>query len=376
MKAPAEDYLWWVEITTKLSKGESLPRGVVKEAAYRWATYISDPDHLAPTTAFWATFSTKGNLRGYTDDEIAGLMDGLEATKSLRFDLDKNLPIVDSMGSGGKTWKTFNISTGASLVASAAGAICLKSGGHAMTSNTGSQDVLQSLGINLCAPKELIYECLNQYRIGFTAVRDSYPWSEYFFFHLRPKPYSAVIFNLMTPFRFGIVGINPYDVERKLIGFANPQTEMIARAMAKRDMKWILVPCGFGPNPDILIDEFSVIGKTKVSELRDGRIHTYELNPEDVGLKTHPPESIAQGNSHEENARYLMDVFTGRERGGKRDAILFNAAAMLYLGEVAKDLEEGIGLSAEAIDEGKVVSLIEKVIIKTKGDIEKFRSYL
>lgn len=376
MKAPMEDYPWWMEVTTRLSKGETLPRETIKEAAYKWATYLSDPDCLAPTTAFWATFSTKGNLKGYTDDEIAGLMDGLEATKGMYFDLDRNLPIVDSMGSGGKTWKTFNISTGASLVASAAGAICLKSGGHAMTSNTGSQDVLQTIGINLHVPKEVIYECLHQCGIGFTTIKDSYPWSEYFFFQLRPKPYSPVVFNLMTPFRFGIVGINPYDVKRKLIGFANPQTEIIARAMAKRGMKWILVPCGFGPNSDILIDEFSVIGKTKVSELKSGEVYTYELNPEDVGLKTHPPEVIAQGSSHEENARYLMDVFTRRERGGKREAVLFNAAAMLYLGDVAKNLEEGVRLASEALDKGKVVSLIEKVILKTKGDIEKFRSYL
>ena len=175
-----------------------------------------------------------------------------------------------------------------------------------------------------------------------------------------------------------MAGLNPLDATRGVKGIPYPHLELetIVRVLYERGYERVLIPCGFGPTPELSIDEFSVVGKTKVCELREGQIRTYEVTSEDVGLKTHSPDEIAPGRTHEENARHLVAVISGRDRGGKRDAVLFNAAANLYVAGLAEDLRTGVELAAEAIDQGKVIELMEAVIVKTEGDVARFRAHL
>lgn len=373
--APLEDFGWWARINSRLSYGETLPRETIKEAVQKWLTYLDDPNYLAPTVGFWAAFSIKGNWKGYTEDEIAGVNDGVEAMKAFHYQLKRDKPIVDISGGGGDTLKTFNISSAASMVAAAAGAISPKPAGKAVTSRTGAADLAVALGFNISAPPEVVSECINEYGFAYQESASQYPFSDAFF-RLMGSPFAPTIAIFFTPFRMGILGINPFDVKRMVRGVSNPQTEIVAKSLAKMGCERVLVPCGFGPTSNMMFDEFSVVGKTMVSEIRQGQIKTYEMTPEEVGLKTYPPDEIVQGQTHEENARYLMGVISGRDKGGKRDVVLLNAAAVLYLAEIVEDLRAGVQLAAKTIDEGRVIALLEKVLLKTGGNLDKFKSYI
>lgn len=375
---PTEEYRWWAEVNGRLAAGETLSRGTVREALDRMLGHLEDPSYLVPILGFCAAFTTRGNWKGYTDEEIAGLADGIESLKAFRYPLREDRSLVFVMGSGGDTLKTFNISTGAAMVAAAAGAVAPKVGGPTVTSQTGSARVAEALGFNLKAPQELLMQAIEAYRFAFFRLNEQYPWIEAIE-AMRQLPFASAIFTFFSPLRIAVMaGLNPLDACRGVKGLPYPHLEMagIVRVLAERGYERALMACGLGPTPEISIDELSVVGSTKVCELRGGRIWNYTLVPEDVGLRTHAPSEISPGGSHEENAHHLVGVISGRDRGGRRDAVLLNAAASLYVAGVAEDLRAGVELAARAIDRGQVVELMEAVILKTQGDVGRFRAYL
>lgn len=365
---------WWAEVNSRLTHGEFLSRETVKEAVSTWLNNLGDPNYLAPTVGFWAAFTSRCYWKGYDLDELAGVSDGIEATKNFHYRPGTKGVLVDMTGGGTDTYKTFNISTAASMVAAAAGAISPKQGGPALTSKSGSMDVALAMGFNLMAKKEVYESCIEELGFAYPGLFEQFGWIEPMG-RMKPLPFASTIFCFLDPFRRGVIGINTFDVKRGVRGISLEDTEMLAKLLDKIGFEWAMVVCGYGPTPDMLMDEFSIIGKTKISELKKGTIKNYEISPEEVGLKIHPPETIAPAETHEENARHLVNSITGKDEA-KRDAVALNAAGMLYLGEVVKDLKEGVRKAMEAIKEGKVVKLIEKVLEKTGGDIERFRSYL
>lgn len=377
-RGPAKEFGWWAEVNGRLAAGEMLSRGTVREALERMLGNINDPSYLAPIVGFCAAFTTRGNWKGYTDEEIAGLAEGIESRKAFRYPLREDRSLVFVMGSGGDTLKTFNISTAAAMVAAAAGAVAPKVGGPTVTSQTGSARVAEALGFNLEAPQELLLQSVEAYRFAFFRLNEQYPWVEAIE-AMRQMPFASAIFTFFPPLRIAVMaGLNPLDASRGVKGLPYPHLEMagIVRVLSERGYERALMACGLGPTPEISIDELSVVGRTKICELRGGQVLNYELVPEDVRLRTHAPAEISPGRTHEENALHLVGVISGRDRGGRRDAVLLNAAANLYVAGVAEDLRAGVEMAARVIDQGRVVELMEAVILKTQGNVELFRAYL
>ena len=171
-KGPAEDYGWWSEVNGRLSAGETLSQRTVREAMEKMLGNIDNPAYLVPILGFCAAFTTRGNWKGYTDEEIAGLAEGIEFQKAFSYSLQGTDSLVFVMGSGGDSLKTFNISTGATMVSAAAGAVTPKVGGPTVTSKTGSARVAEALGFNLAAPRELLIQAIEEHRFAFFRLNE------------------------------------------------------------------------------------------------------------------------------------------------------------------------------------------------------------
>lgn len=260
--------------------------------------------------------------------------------------------VMDTCGTGGDGGGTFNISTAAALVAAGAGAVVAKHGNRSVSSRCGSADVLEKLGLDLAAPPEIMEEALNSVGLTFMfapmfhgAVRHVMP--------VRGQLGIRSIFNMLGPLT------NPAGAARQLIGVYAPElTEMFAEALLRLGARRAMVVHGHDG-----MDEITLTGPTRVSELRDGRVVTYDLELVTLGLEPVDPAALAGGDA-EDNARIITSVLDG-ESGPCRDIVRLNAAAALVVGGLAPDLAGGWRLAGEALDSGaaraKLRSLVDFV---------------
>ncbi|MEX2642332.1 MAG: anthranilate phosphoribosyltransferase, partial [Acetobacterales bacterium] len=265
-------------------------------------------------------------VRGETVDEITG---AARTMRARALSMQAPAGAIDTCGTGGDASGTWNISTAAALVAAGAGVPVAKHGNRAMSSKSGSADVLVSLGVNIDADMELVKRCLWDARIGFlmaprhhSAMRHVGP--------VRMELGTRTIFNLLGPLA------NPAGTTRQLCGvfsfeWVKPLAEVLLRLGAER--AWI-VHGGDG------LDELTTTGTSAVAEVRDGKVSTFEVTPEDAGLPRAKPEQLKGGDAHT-NAGALRAVLGG-EPGPYRDIVLLNAAAALVVAGKAADLKEGV----------------------------------
>ena len=299
------------------------------------------------TSAQIGGFLVALRLKGETADEIAGCAEGMrDHVVPVR---PRATDLVDTAGTGGDGGKTFNISTAAALVAAAAGAHVAKHGNRSVSSQTGSADVLESLGFNLELPPERIAESIDELGFGFMFAPTHHPAMKHAA-PVRRELAARTVFNVLGPLT------NPAGARAQVVGVYSPllvQTlaDVLARLGAHRAF---VVHGAYG------VDELSPAGSNLLCEVVDGTVRRREIDPLEFGVPRCDPDELRGGNPAE-NARHIHEVFEGAN-GGRRSAILLNAAGAIAAGGHARDLKEGLGLATEALDSGAAATRLEELI--------------
>jgi anthranilate phosphoribosyltransferase len=283
--------------------------------------------------------------KGETPDEIAGCAEAMRA--HVLAVTPKREDLVDTAGTGGDGAHTINISTAAALVAAAAGAAVAKHGNRAVSSACGSADVLEALGFSLDLDPERISRSIDELGFGFLFAPQHHPAMRHAA-PVRVELATRTVFNILGPLT------NPAGARAQVVGvYSPPLVRTIAEVLARLGAKRAFVVHGAGG-----IDELSPAGTNLVAEVAEGAVHERELDPE-AELNV-PRCGIAElkGGSPAENARAIRDVFDGAN-GGRRNAILLNAAGAIAAGGHAADLREGLELARGAIDSGAAAERLE-----------------
>jgi anthranilate phosphoribosyltransferase len=286
--------------------------------------------------------------KGETPDEIAGCAEAMRRhvlpVRPRRDDL------VDTAGTGGDGARTINISTAAALVAAAAGAAVAKHGNRAVSSACGSADVLESLGLQLEQEPDRIARSIDELGFGFLFAPSHHPAMRHAA-AVRKELATRTVFNVLGPLT------NPAGARAQVVGVYSPQlVRTIAEVLARLGARHAYVVHGAGG-----IDELSPVGPNLVCEVVEGSVQERELDPEaELGIPRCSVEEL-RGGTPEENAAAIRSVLTGGN-GGRRNAILLNAAGAIAAGGHAADLREGFELAREAVDSGAAAERLERVI--------------
>lgn len=289
------------------------------------------------TPAQIAGLLTALRMKGETVEEIAGFA-RIMREKAIRI-TPRCAPLVDTCGTGGAARKTFNVSTASALVVAAAGGFVAKHGNRAASSQSGSADVLEALGVHLLITPPQVQACIETVGIGFLFAQHFHPAMKYAA-PVRRELGIRTLFNVLGPLT------NPAGAPYQNMGVFDPErTETLARVLGMLGTQRAYVVHGL-----IGLDEWSTVGPTRVSELRDGQVTTYEVTPAELGVQEATLEELAGGNA-QENARCIAAILHG-QAGAKRDLVLLNAAAALVVSGIAGDLRDGMQRAACAIDSG------------------------
>jgi anthranilate phosphoribosyltransferase len=312
----------------------------------------------AATNAQVAAFLTALRMKGETVEELIGFAQVMRQ-KAVRIRVhddevaaltgtDREM-LIDTCGTGGDATGTFNVSTATAFVVAGAGLKVAKHGNRSVSSLCGSADVVETLGINLELTPPKVARCIEEVGIGFlyapllhTAMKHVMP--------VRREMAIRTVFNMLGPLT------NPASANAQVIGvYSVALTEPLARVLAELGTIRAFVVHGADN-----LDEISNTGESRVAEVREGLVRSYTVRPEDFGL---PRATIGElmGGDREENARIIGAILAG-EAGPKRDIVLMNAAAALVAGGKARDLKEGVGLAAQAIDSGAALRKLEALV--------------
>jgi anthranilate phosphoribosyltransferase len=301
------------------------------------------------TDAQIAALITALRMKGETPDEISGcaavMREKAVAVKP------KAIGVVDTCGTGGDMSGTFNISTTAAFVVAGAGVPVAKHGNRSVSSSCGSADLLEALGVNLGIAPETVAAAIDEVGIGFLFAPALHLAMKY---AIGPRKQIGIrtIFNVLGPLT------NPAGAEYQVLGvYSRDLTETIAEVLLSLGTKHALVVHGDG------LDEITTTGRTKISEVNNGEISTYEIDPEDLGLPLVNREALA-GGSVERNVEITRAVLAG-EPGPARDIVMVNASAALVAAEKAADLRAGIELAAESLDSGRAAKKLTELIAFT-----------
>ncbi|MCR4683931.1 MAG: anthranilate phosphoribosyltransferase [Lachnospiraceae bacterium] len=295
--------------------------------------------------AFLAALSTK-SARAETTDEIAGCAAAMRdhATK-----VDTGMDVLEIVGTGGDNAHSFNISTTSSLVAAAGGAKVAKHGNRAASSLCGTADCLEALGINIHQEPEKCIELLKEAGMCFFFAQ-KYHTSMKYVGAIRKELGFRTVFNILGPLT------NPASPTMQLLGvYDDYLVEPLAQVLSSLGVKRGMVVYGMDK-----LDEISLSAPTKICQIRDGWYKSTVITPEDFGFERCTKEDLL-GGTPEENAAITMAILSG-EKGHKRNAVLLNAGAALYIAGKADSMKAGVELAAELIDSGKALATLKKVI--------------
>ena len=295
--------------------------------------------------AFLAALSTK-SARAETTDEIAGCAAAMRdhATR-----VETGMELFEIVGTGGDNAGSFNISTTSALVAAAAGMKVAKHGNRAASSLCGTADCLEALGVNISQSPARCIELLNEVGMCFFFAQ-KYHSSMKYVGAIRRELGFRTVFNILGPLT------NPGSPSMQLLGvYDDYLVEPLAQVLVNLGVKRGMVVYGMDK-----LDEISVSAPTRICEIRDGWFRSYMIQPEDFGLERCVKEEL-KGGSPAENADITRAILRG-EKGHRRDAVLLNAGASLYIGGKAESMKEGVSLAAEILDSGKAMETLEKLI--------------
>jgi anthranilate phosphoribosyltransferase len=305
------------------------------------------------TQAQIAGFLIALRTKGETADEIAGCAEAMrEHALPVR---PRRNDLVDTAGTGGDGARTINISTAAALVAAAAGAGVAKHGNRAVSSACGSADVLEALGFDLDLTAERVAQSIDELGFGFLFAPTHHPAMRHAA-PVRSELAARTVFNVLGPLT------NPAGARAQVVGVYAPElVRTIAEVLAQLGATRAFVVHGAGG-----IDELSPSGPNFVCEVVNGDIRARNIDPLEFGLPRCDPAEL-RGGSPEENAAAIRGVFAG-EDGGRRSAILLNAAGAIAAGGHADDLREGLELAREAVDSGAAAARLDALIAFTRGE--------
>lgn len=299
------------------------------------------------TDAQIGAFLVALRIKGETVDEIAGCA---EVMREKATPIATTRPdLIDTCGTGGDDSGTFNISTAVAFVACGAGLAVAKHGNRSISSHCGSADVLAAIGVNVEASPEKVGECIDEVGIGFLFAVALHGAMKHAIGPRRDLA-TRTVFNVLGPLT------NPAGAKRQLIGvYDGALTEALAGVLGQLGSERALVVHGSDG-----LDEITLTGPTQVSELRDGRVSTRQIDPRDFGLQLAPAEAL-QGGDAAYNARILREVLDGRE-GPRRDVVLINAAAAIAVGGRAEDTTAGLELARASIDSGRARQALDRLV--------------
>ncbi|MBC8247077.1 MAG: anthranilate phosphoribosyltransferase [Deltaproteobacteria bacterium] len=299
--------------------------------------------------ALMAALATKGE----TFEELAGAAKAMRR-KAKRIQASATT-VVDTCGTGGDGAQTFNISTTTAFVVAGCGVTVAKHGNRSISSRCGSADLLEALGVNLDTDPEIVEEAVQTIGIGFLFA-PLYHSAMRFAARARKEVGLRSIFNMLGPLT------NPAAANCQILGVYAPElTEMFAQALKLLGSKRAFVVHGHDG-----LDEISVCAATRVSELNDGQIRTYDIHPEHFFDDTAEPEDL-KGGDPDVNAEITLGILKGA-KGPCRNVILLNSAAALVAADVAKDLENGVEISKDAIDKGAALEKLNELIDYTRDN--------
>ncbi|BAB48169.1 anthranilate phosphoribosyltransferase [Mesorhizobium japonicum] len=289
-------------------------------------------------------------VRGETVSEISGAVATMRA-KMLRVEAPAGA--IDIVGTGGDNSHSVNISTGSAFVIAAAGVPVAKHGNRGLSSLTGAADVLIALGVKIDIPPDAIGRCIHEAGVGFMFAPAHHPAMK----HVGPTRVelgTRTIFNLLGPLS------NPAGVVRQMVGVFLPEWILPVAETLKAlgtEHAWVVHGDGY--------DEITTTGETQVAELIGGEIRSFTLTPEEVGLKRHTKDELRGGDAAY-NANALRDMLDGAA-GAYRDTVLMNAGAGLVIAGKATTLGDGIALAAQAIDSGRALQVLDRLVEISNG---------
>lgn len=320
------------KVISKLVEGSDLTSDEAKEAM---KTIMSGNATDAQIGSFLTALRTKGE----TIDEISACA-GVMREFAEKINPKVSGTLVDTCGTGGDKIRTFNISTISAFVIAGAGIPIAKHGNRSVTSKAGSADLLEALGVKLDMAPTDVEKAVEEVGIGFMFAPAFHGAMKY---AIGPRKEIGIrtVFNILGPLT------NPANAQAQVLGVYDPElTEKMAGVLANLGTERALVVHGIGG-----LDEISTFGETKVSEFKDGAVKTYEIKPEDFGIKRAAPEELAGGDP-KENADIAINILKNKEKGPMRDIVLLNSAAGIYVGGHADSIADGILLAEGSIDSG------------------------
>ncbi len=299
------------------------------------------------TPAQFGAFVTALRIKGETADEIAGMAQGMR-DKSNRVEYTSAL--VDTCGTGGDASGSFNVSTAAAFVIAASGLRVAKHGNRAITSQSGSADVLEALGVKLELTPEQVRRCIDEAGIGFMFAPAFHPAMR---FAAGPRREIGIrtVFNILGPLT------NPAGATHQLLGVADPSLgRMMAEVLLRLGSEHVLVVHGADK-----IDEMSICAPTQIWELYEGNVHEYTVTPEDVGL-TRAASGSVKGGTAQENAATLRAIFGGQQSGPILDMVLLNAAGALVAGNKVVGLPKAVEAARELVSNGSALKRVDDLV--------------
>ncbi len=286
-------------------------------------------------------------MKGETVDEITGFAESMRE-KANRLNIDPQYAI-DTCGTGGDGGKTFNISTAVAIIAAAGGVKVAKHGNRASSSKSGSADVLKELGVEIEMDPQMVKAEIEQVGFGFLFAQKYHTAMKYVA-DVRRELGTRTIFNVLGPIT------NPAFVKGQLLGvYDKALVHPIAQVLLNLGCERAMVVHG-----EDGLDEITTTSRTFVSEVKDGKIRDYTIDPIDFGIPYANLEEIAGGDP-QMNASIIKDIFEGKD-GAKRDIVVLNAAAALYVGKAVENLKDGISMAESILDSGLAREKLDQII--------------
>ncbi|EMA47088.1 anthranilate phosphoribosyltransferase [Halobiforma nitratireducens] len=333
------------EYVERVTEGEDLSQADARAAS----SAVFEEATEAQIGALLAALRAKGE----TEAEIAGFAEGMrEAARTISPDRE---PLVDTCGTGGDDYDTINVSTTSAVVAAGAGVPVAKHGNYSVSSSSGSADVLEVAGVDVEAEPPAVEAAIEADGIGFMLAPVFHPAMKAVI-GPRKELGMRTVFNVLGPLT------NPAGADAQVVGVYDPDlVPVLADALARMDVQRALVVHGAGT------DEIAIHGETVAAEVTGNEVDEYTLEPADLGLEDHDIADIA-GGTPEENAADLRGIVAGDVTGAKRDVILANAGAAIYVAGEADTLETGADIARAAIEEGDAAAKLEQLCATTASD--------
>lgn len=334
-------------IISKVVEGRDLSEEEAAEAMHKIMSGSATPAQIA-------SFLTALRMKGESITEITAFARVMrEFATKISPKVDGKL--VDTCGTGGDRVKSFNISTVSAFVASGSGLAIAKHGNRSVTSKSGSADLLEALGVNINLTPEQVEKLIEQIGIGFMFAPIFHGAMKH---AIAPRREIGIrtVFNILGPLT------NPANAQAQLLGvFSQELVPTLAEVLERLGVERAMVVHGMEG-----LDEISICSDTKVAELKNHSIDVYTIAPEDFGLRRAKVEEIL-GGSPKENAELARRILSGEEQGARRDIVILNSAAAIYVGDKAKSIDSAITLAENSIDSGKALEKLNLLVERSTG---------